>query len=70
LWEADRRLQAAEPRSRACHCRLKATILLETRLCAGESDAEMVAGVWDFERINRRYVRHLKILEERPGTAL
>jgi DNA-binding transcriptional regulator PaaX len=30
----------------------------------------MVAGAWDFERINRRYVRHLKILEERPGNAL
>lgn len=30
----------------------------------------MVAGAWDFERINRRYGRHLKILEERPGNAL
>jgi len=30
----------------------------------------MVAGAWDFERINRRYARHLKILEERPGNAL
>ena len=38
--------------------------------CAGESDAEIVAGAWDFERINRRYARHLKILGERPGGAL
>ena len=30
----------------------------------------MVAGAWDFERINRRYARHLKIVEERPGDAL
>jgi DNA-binding transcriptional regulator PaaX len=29
-----------------------------------------VAGAWDFERINRRYVRHLRIPEERPGNAL
>jgi DNA-binding transcriptional regulator PaaX len=45
-------------------------ILLEARPCAGESDAEIVAGAWDFERINRRYARHLKILDERPGGPL
>jgi len=49
---------------------VESLILLEARPCAGESDAEMVAGAWDFERINRRYARHLKILEERPGNAL
>jgi hypothetical protein len=27
-------------------------------------------GEWDFERINRNYARHLKVLEERPGGAL
>ena len=36
----------------------------------GRSHAEIVAGAWDFERIDRRYVRHLKILGERPGGAL
>ena|SRR5947207_3515971 len=45
-------------------------LLLEALPCAGESDAEIVAGAWDFERINRRYARHLKVLEERPGSAL
>ena len=30
----------------------------------------MVAGAWDFERINRCYARHLKILGERTGGAL
>jgi hypothetical protein len=45
-------------------------IALEARPCAGESDAEIVAGAWDIERINRRYVRHLKILDKRPGGAL
>jgi len=42
---------------------------LAARPRAGESDAEIVAGAWNFERINRRHVRHLKILEERPGNA-
>ena len=45
-------------------------LLLEARPCAGESDAEIVAGAWDFERINRRYAKHLKVLAERPDGAL
>jgi len=49
---------------------VESLILLEARPCAGESDAEIVAGAWDFERINRRYARHLKVLKERPGGAL
>jgi phenylacetic acid degradation operon negative regulatory protein len=49
---------------------VESLLLLEARPCAGESDVEIVAGAWDFERINRRYARYLKVLEERPGTAL
>jgi len=49
---------------------VESLIVLEARPCAGESDAEIVAGAWDFERINRRYARHLKVLAERPGGAL
>jgi phenylacetic acid degradation operon negative regulatory protein len=41
-------------------------ILLEARPCAGESDTEIVAGAWDFEGINARYDRFMKILEARP----
>jgi len=49
---------------------VESLVLLEARPCAGESDAEIVAGAWDFELINRRYARHLKILGERPGGTL
>jgi phenylacetic acid degradation operon negative regulatory protein len=49
---------------------VESLILLEARPCAGESDAEIVTGAWNFERINRRYARHLKVLEERPDRAL
>jgi phenylacetic acid degradation operon negative regulatory protein len=45
-------------------------ILLEARPCAGESDQEIVAGAWDFARINCRYRRLLKILDERPKMPL
>jgi phenylacetic acid degradation operon negative regulatory protein len=49
---------------------VESLILLDARPCAGESDAEIVAGAWDFERINHRYARHLKVLKERPEAAL
>ncbi len=52
------------------HQPLESLLLLEARPCAGESDAEIVAGAWNFERINRRYARPLKVLAERPGGAL
>ena len=49
---------------------VESLVLLEAQPCAGESDTEIVAGAWDFERINRRYARHLKVLDTRPGGAL
>jgi phenylacetic acid degradation operon negative regulatory protein len=45
-------------------------LLLEARPCAGESDADIVAGAWDFGLINRRYARHLKVIEDQPGGPL
>ena len=61
---------AANPIRCLIEYRLLALLLLEARPCAGESDAEIVKGAWDFERINPRYARHLKVLKERPGGAL
>jgi DNA-binding transcriptional regulator PaaX len=49
---------------------VESLLLPEARPCAGESDMEIVAGAWDFDRINRRHARHLKVLKERPGAAL
>lgn len=49
---------------------VESLLLLEARPCAGESDSEIAAGAWDFENINRRYGRHLKVLEKRPTAAL
>jgi phenylacetic acid degradation operon negative regulatory protein len=49
---------------------VESLLLLEARPCAGESDAEIVAGAWDFEEINRRYARYLRTLGERPTRPL
>jgi DNA-binding transcriptional regulator PaaX len=49
---------------------VESLIFLNARPCAGESDAEVVNGAWDFTRINQRYSRHLKILAELPREAL
>ena len=41
-------------------------IFFEARPCARESDAEIVVGAWEFDRIDCLYQRHLKLLKEKP----
>src|SRR5436309_4771432 len=45
---------------------VESLILLEARPCAGESNAEIVAGAWDFDAINLNYERHAEVLERLP----
>jgi phenylacetic acid degradation operon negative regulatory protein len=45
---------------------VESLVLLEARPCAGESDAQIVVGAWDFVRINACYAKHQKILTRRP----
>jgi DNA-binding transcriptional regulator PaaX len=45
---------------------VESLILLEARPCAGETNAEIVAGAWDFTKINRRYAAHRQVLARRP----
>jgi len=45
---------------------VEALLFLDARPCAGESDAEIVNGAWDFEEINQRYTRHLQLLDDIP----
>ncbi len=45
---------------------VESLMVLEAKPVAGETDAEIVAGAWDFERINRRYARHLGVLDRLP----
>jgi phenylacetic acid degradation operon negative regulatory protein len=43
---------------------VQSLIFMEARPCAGESDEEIVAGAWDFERINGLYSRLLQLLNQ------
>jgi phenylacetic acid degradation operon negative regulatory protein len=45
-------------------------LLLEARPAAGESDAQIVSGAWDFARINQSYARHMEVLDEFPSRPL
>ncbi|HRI16876.1 MAG TPA: PaaX family transcriptional regulator C-terminal domain-containing protein [Verrucomicrobiota bacterium] len=45
---------------------VESLLLLEARPGAGETDSEIVNGAWDFERINQRYARLLKVFDECP----
>lgn len=49
---------------------VESLLFLEARPCTGETDAEIVAGAWDFAEINRRYAAHAKVLARRPGHPL
>jgi phenylacetic acid degradation operon negative regulatory protein len=49
---------------------VKALLLLEARPAAEESDADIVAGAWDFGQINRRYCRHFEVLDRCPTSEL
>lgn len=48
---------------------VESLLLLEARPCAGESHAEIVAGAWDFEAIDRSYERHAQVLDRLPRPA-
>jgi phenylacetic acid degradation operon negative regulatory protein len=45
---------------------VESLITFEARPCSGESNPAIVAGAWDFERINAHYVKCLAVLEQRP----
>ena len=45
---------------------VESLIWFEARPCAGETDAEIVAGAWDFAEINRCYANYLQVLNRCP----
>jgi phenylacetic acid degradation operon negative regulatory protein len=45
---------------------VESLILLEARPCAGETDAEIVDGAWNFEVINQHYQHHAEVLDRMP----
>lgn len=49
---------------------VESLIWFEARPCAGETDAEIVAGAWDFTKINQRYVTYLQVLGQYPRHGL
>ncbi len=70
VWITPDRLDTEQQILRGGRVDVESLLLLEMRPCAGESDAEIVAGAWDFESINRRYARHLEVLQQRPAGGL
>ncbi len=49
---------------------VESLVVLEARPGGGETDAQLVAGAWDFARINEAYARYLCVLEAVPRQAL
>jgi len=66
VWITPDALDEEAETLRGTKANVESLILLEARPCAGESDAEIVAGAWDFDVINQLYARYLKILKGKP----
>jgi phenylacetic acid degradation operon negative regulatory protein len=47
---------------------VESIITFEARPGAGESEADIVKGAWDFDRINRGYQKCLEVLSDPPRT--
>lgn len=45
-------------------------LLFEGMPFAGESNAQIVAGAWNFQEINRRYDEHMSVLDEKPDSTV
>jgi len=45
---------------------VESLIMLEARPCAGETDEQIVAGAWDWKRLEKLYSKHLETLGQRP----
>jgi len=61
--EIDKRFQGAE-------VNVNSLILFEAKPSGNETDAQIVAGAWPFDKINQGYRDHLVLLEQIPGTRL
>lgn len=49
---------------------VESILTLEARPAAGENDADIVKGAWDFDRINERYKACLEVFRQRPTVTL
>jgi phenylacetic acid degradation operon negative regulatory protein len=67
VWVTPEPMEQERQHLVAGNIHVNSLILLEGRACAGETDEKIVAGAWDFDTINQRYERYMKILRERPG---
>ena len=66
VWISPNPLEEEKAILAGSHVNVESLIFLEARPCAGETNEEIVAGAWDFGRINRLYAMHLNVLESRP----
>jgi phenylacetic acid degradation operon negative regulatory protein len=66
VWITPDRLEEERQLLLGSRIDVECLVMMEGHACAGESDAEIVSGAWDFVHINKAYTRHLAILEQRP----
>ena len=67
VWISPDPLSQITKQLSACAKDVESLITLEARPGAGETDADIVAGAWDFKRINQLYQDCQKILRQLPS---
>jgi len=67
LWVSPDPIDEIRATLEGADVRTKRLLFIEGRPAAGESDAEIVANAWDFERINKLHLQHQKHLLALPG---
>jgi len=70
VWVSPHPLEAESDMLAGSRVDVESLVLLEARPVAGESDAEIVRGAWDFAKINKRYAAVLAVLETCPLDSL
>lgn len=69
VWISPDPLDAEKSALAGSFVNVESLLLLEARPAAGESDAEIVAGAWDFPAINQGYAEYLAVAASCPTGA-
>ena len=66
VWVSPHPLEKENAELKGLSVNVESLVLLEAKPAAGESDADIVQGAWDFSSIDKHYASYLAVLESRP----
>lgn len=70
VWVSPHPLPALDVELSGTMGEVKSLVVFEGRPAGGETDEQIVLAAWDFDKLNKLYAEHMKILEQRPAAPL